>query len=74
VKVMDVRPASPADEAGLQNGDVILAVNDRKIAGRDELLQRLWQKKPGQRVKLTVKRGAEELEVEATLGRNPDDE
>lgn len=74
VKVMDVRPASPADEAGLQNGDVILSVNDRKVASRDELLQRLWQKKPGAKIKLTVKRGAEELEVEAVLGRNPDDE
>ena len=74
VKVMDVRVASPADEAGLQVGDLILAVNDRKITGRDELLQRLWQRKPGAKVKLTVKRGAEELEIEATLGRNPDDE
>src|SRR6185295_6910919 len=74
VKVMDVRPASPADEGGLQAGDVILSLNDRKIATRDELLQRLWQRKPGAKVKLVVKRGAEELEIEATLGRNPDDE
>jgi len=74
VKVMDVRPASPADEAGLQAGDVILAINERKIAGRDELLQRLWQRKPGARVKLTVKRDGKDIEIEATLGRNPDDE
>ncbi|MBI3854782.1 MAG: PDZ domain-containing protein, partial [Planctomycetes bacterium] len=74
VKVMDVRPASPADEAGLQTGDVVLAVNGTKVAGRDELLQILWRRKPGARVKLTVKRGAEELEIEAILGRNPDDE
>jgi serine protease Do len=74
VKVMDVRPASPADEAGLQAGDLILAVNDRKIGGRDELLQRLWQRKPGARVKLSVKRDGKDLDIEATLGRNPDDE
>jgi len=74
VKVMDIRPASPADEAGLQNGDVILTINDRKIASRDELLQRLWQRKPGARVRFTVKRDGQELEIEAVLGRNPDDE
>jgi len=74
IKVMDVRPASPADEAGLQVGDVILAVNDRKVASRDELLQRLWQRKPGQRVRLSLKRDGQDLDIEATLGRNPDDE
>jgi serine protease Do len=74
VKVMDVRPASPADEAGLQVGDVILAVNDRKISSRDELLQRLWQRKPGARVRFTLKRDGQDLEIEAVLGRNPDDE
>jgi len=74
VKVMDVRPASPADDAGLQTGDLILSINDRKVATRDELLQRLWQRKPGARVKFTVKRGAEEVTVEAILGKNPDDE
>lgn len=74
VKVMDVRPASPADEAGLQIGDVILAVNDRKIGSRDDLLQRLWQRKPGARVRFSLKRDGQELEIEAVLGRNPDDE
>jgi serine protease Do len=74
VKVMDVRPASPADEAGLQTGDIITTVNDRKITGRDELLQRLWRNRPGAKVRLTVKRDGKDVEIVATLGRNPDDE
>ncbi|HLY11268.1 MAG TPA: PDZ domain-containing protein, partial [Planctomycetota bacterium] len=74
VKVMDVRPDSPADRAGLQVGDVILAVTERKIASRDELLQRLWQRKPGARVRLSLKRDGEDLDIEVVLGRNPDDE
>ncbi|HZE99817.1 MAG TPA: PDZ domain-containing protein [Planctomycetota bacterium] len=74
VKVMDVRPDSPADRAGLQTGDVILAVNDRKIGGRDELLQRLWQRKPGSKVRFSIKRDGQDLDIEAVLGRNPDDE
>jgi serine protease Do len=74
VKIMDVRPASPADEAGLQVGDVILAINDRKIGSRDELLQRLWQRRPGARVRFSIKRDGQDLDIEAVLGRNPDDE
>jgi len=74
LKVMDVRPASPADNAGLQSGDVILAVNDRKIGSRDEMLQRLYQRKPGQKIRLTVKRDGQDMDIEAVLGRHPDDE
>ena len=74
VKVMDVRPDGPGDKAGLQSGDVVLSINDRKIAGREELLQRLYQRKPGARVRLLVKRGAEEVPLEAILGVHPDDE
>jgi serine protease Do len=74
LKILDVRPAAPADEAGLQVGDIILAVNDRKIGGRDEFLQRLWQRKPGAKVRFSIKRDNQELEIEAVLGRNPDDE
>lgn len=74
LKVMDVRPASPADDAGLQTGDVILAINDAKIGGRDEMLQRLYKRRPGQKIRLTIKREGQELQLEAVLGRHPDDE
>jgi serine protease Do len=74
VKVMDVRPDSPGDRAGLQTGDLILEVNGKPIGGRDDLLQRLWRNRPGAKVRLTLKRDGKDVEVEATLGRNPDDE
>lgn len=74
LKVMDVRPASPADVSGLQTDDVILTINDRKIGSRDELLQRLYQRKPGQRVRLGIRRDGQDLELEIVLGRHPDDE
>lgn len=74
LKVDDVRPASPGDLAGLKVGDLILAINDRRIGSREELLQRLWQRKPGAHVRFTIKRDGEDLELEVVLGRNPDDE
>lgn len=74
IKVMDVRPASPADIGGLANGDLILAVSNRKVRSRDELLQRLWQRKAGARVTFTVKREDKTLELEVVLARHPDDE
>jgi serine protease Do len=74
VRVDLVRPASPADVAGLQPGDIIVSFNDRKIATRDDLLQRIYQRKPNARVKLIVKRDGQELQLEAILGVHPDDE
>jgi serine protease Do len=74
LKVGDVRPASPADVAGLQTGDILLSINDRKIASRDELLQRLYQRKPGARVKISIQRDGKDIEIEVVLGRHPDDE
>jgi len=74
VTILDIRPASPADVAGMKNGDVIVAIYGRKIRTRDDLLHRLWQRRPGARVKFTVRRDGRELDLEAVLGRNPDDE
>jgi serine protease Do len=74
IKVDSVRPASPAEDSGLQPGDLIVAINDRKVATRDELLARLYQRKPGARVKFTIKRDGQEVMVEAILGAHPDDQ
>jgi S1-C subfamily serine protease len=74
LKVMDVRPGSPAEESGLRSGDVIATVGSQKALQRDEFLGRLWQRKPGQKVRLGVLRDGQTLEIEVTLAKHPDDE
>jgi hypothetical protein len=71
---------SPADEAGLQQNDVIVALDGEQVALPQDLLDALAKRAPGNRVTLTVRRpgtddGAdEELTVEVTLGEHPDNE
>ena len=67
VKVAGVTPGSPAEKAGLAEGDVLLRLDGREIAdlrGYSELLRTL---SPGQAVKLLIRRGDAEREVGVTV-------
>ncbi|MFP3939532.1 MAG: Do family serine endopeptidase [Thermoanaerobaculia bacterium] len=67
--VASIDPDSPAAEAGLELGDVILAVDGEEIAGATELTTELAKHEPGERVELTIVRDGERRTVEAVLGR-----
>ncbi|MFQ6111835.1 MAG: S1C family serine protease [Nitrospinota bacterium] len=56
-------PGSPAEEAGLQTGDILLTVNNEKITSRRQLYECMWRGRAGDIITLTVKRGEEELTV-----------
>jgi len=76
VKVLVVFPDSPAQKAGIEIGDVILAIDDKAIADTDALGKEMKAHKPGGKVKLKVRRApegaeAKELEIEVTLGKHP---
>jgi S1-C subfamily serine protease len=73
VKVTFVTAGSPADDADLKEGDFLTKLNGKRIADRDDFLSRIWQRKPGDKVKLTVVRDGKELEVEVVLAKHPDD-
>jgi serine protease Do len=60
---------SGAQKAGLKKGDTIFEVNGKKIAGSEELRESLGNYKPGEKVKVKVRRGAEELDYTITLGK-----
>ncbi|QOV89128.1 S1C family serine protease [Humisphaera borealis] len=66
-KVMQVVPDSPAEKAGLRVDDVIAAVNAKDVGSREALIETIRSYMPGQTVKLAVKRGEKELQVEAKL-------
>lgn len=60
-------PGGPADEAGLQAGDVILRFGGEPVASADELIVAIRTRTPGDEVKLTYRRGADERTVSITL-------
>lgn len=57
-----VNPGSPAERAGLKVGDVVIAVDDRRITSVDELSEALAAARASS-VKLTLARGATRREV-----------
>ena len=61
----------PADKAGLKADDVIQSVDGKKVADYAGLLSLLRERKPQEKIKLTVQRGKETKEFEVTLGQRP---
>jgi S1-C subfamily serine protease len=70
-----VTPDSPADRAGLQAGDVIVAVDEQELTGENNLGDVIASYEPGDTVTLQVERSGEEArEVSVELGEHPDKE
>ncbi|MFP4561519.1 MAG: Do family serine endopeptidase [Thiohalorhabdus sp.] len=66
--VADVKPDSPADEAGLQSGDIILEVDGESIDRSGDIPPLIGRLDPGTEVTLTLLREEERIEKTATLG------
>ena len=66
--VQSVSLNSAAEDAGLQEGDLILTVNGQRIAGFDQMPP-LVEASQGQPVALTIQRGAETLDLTLTPRR-----
>ncbi|MEO6345563.1 MAG: trypsin-like peptidase domain-containing protein [Candidatus Limnocylindria bacterium] len=66
-----VFPGSPADMAGLQAGDMIVAINGEQITVDTDLSMLIIPHDPGDTITLRVLRDNAEREVEVTLGELP---
>ena len=60
-------PGSPADEAGLEVGDVVLEADGSPVNGSAGLIAVIRDASPGDDVTIVVQRDADRLEVTATL-------
>jgi len=69
--VADVAQASPALAAGLDIGDLLLAIDGDAVQTPDRLLGRIHGKRPGETLRLTRRRGTTVDEVNVTLGSRP---
>ncbi|HSE08492.1 MAG TPA: trypsin-like peptidase domain-containing protein [Nocardioidaceae bacterium] len=65
--IAEVTSGSAADEAGLEQGDVVIRVDDRPITDASSLVATVRGHRPGDTVTLTVVRDDEQVEIQATL-------
>lgn len=68
VFIEDVEYGSPAEDAGFGPYDVIVAVEDEAVSNRKDVVERLYDFRPGDSVRFTVIREGREVELEMTLG------
>jgi len=69
--VQTVQSGSPADRAGIQQGDIITAANGQPISGESDLLVALARLKPGDTLTLTINRNGSNMTVRVTVGELP---
>jgi len=62
-----ITPGGPADRAGIEPGDVIVAFEGRPVTDPNELIVAIRARRPGDTVTLTVRRGNAERDVELVL-------
>lgn len=70
--VVDVRPGSPAEEAGLQTGDLLLEAAGQPLATASALVGVLDERAPEQTIDLRIVRGGRAVPISVQLGRRPD--
>ncbi|MFC8245209.1 S1C family serine protease [Streptomyces chartreusis] len=68
-----VTGGGPGDKAGIKPGDVITEVDGQRVHSGEELIVKTRAHRPGDRLKLTLKRGGKEVTISLTLGSSSGD-
>ncbi len=72
VGILNVIGDSPADKAGLKEGDRVLTFDGKKAKDHAQLREMIRASQPEQNVKLTVRRDGKDIEIKAKLAAAPD--
>lgn len=72
VLVVDVVPGDPADEAGIKPKDIILEVNDKKVATSRDLTKMVAGIGVGEEVKVKVLRDRQGMTFKVRIGKRPE--
>lgn len=69
VEITRVEPDSPADKAGLKQGDVVLEYNGQRVEGTEQFVRMVRETPPGRKVSLLISRNGATQTVTATIGK-----
>lgn len=71
--ILQVVDDSPAQKAGLQEDDIVIAADGRTVRDSEDLRNIISKKNTGDELELRVVRSGEQLEIVATLEQRPED-
>lgn len=71
-RISRVIEGSPAEQAGLRVGDLIVAVDGQSLAPAGELAEAVAGHRPGDMIELIVESQGQQRRVTVILGENPD--
>ncbi len=69
--ITDVYMDSPAARAGVQPGDIVVAVDDKAVAGTRDLVDKITLRKPGERTRIKLYRGELDFDLEVEVAQRP---
>ena len=71
LRLDDVNPDSPAQQAGLKPGDIVVKFGDVEVADLQGLMSALRKYRAGQEVDVVIRRDEQETTLKVKLGRPP---
>jgi putative serine protease PepD len=71
VQIIEVSEGSPADEAGLEPGDVVVEVAGEAVESAEDLRRAVADREPGEQLELRVRSNGDERAVTVELGTRP---
>ena len=69
--ISEVAPASPAEQAGLHRGDIVVELNGKPLRDQRELKLNVSKMAPKTGINLTILRDGKQQQVAVTLGEQP---
>ena len=69
--VTEVWSDSPAEEAGMQKGDIVIGFEDKAIESVEDLAREVQKKRIGEKARVLLLRGGQKLIADLTLGTTP---
>ena len=72
VQVMGVLKNGPADQAGIQKGDIILSINDQAFENSNQLISYVGRQKPNSEVPAVILRADKKLNITIKIAERPE--
>jgi putative serine protease PepD len=69
--VANVQPGSPAESAGIQQGDLIKTIDGKAVSSSEDVVSAISGRKAGDKVTLGIERNGSTRSVQVTLGQQP---